>query len=470
MTLYEILLTVKARWRSATAVFAVVVAIGCLITAALPKQYIASAAVVLDVKSADPIAGAVMPALAISSYMATQSDIIQSERVISRALRELKLDKDPSLRAKWREATDGRGDMLSWQTEWVLRTFEVLPSKESNVIRVEYKSTSPEQSAAMVNAVVRAYIATTIELRSDPAREYDAFFDERAKRLREAVEAAQARLSEYQREAGVVASDERLDVENTRLTELSSQLVTVQALAGESGSRQQFSIANAEHTPEVLASPLINGLMTELVRQEGRLNELRITHGEQHPDVQQLLASLTQLRSRIELETRKVTSSVAVNNSVNESRVVQVRAALDAQRSKVLRLKSQRDQAAVLQRDVDNATQAYSAAFMRVSQSRMESEATQTNVSTLKFATPPAAPARPRVAVNIAVAVFLGALLGVATAIARELRDQRLRTDDDVVVQLQQVLLGVLPDHSSPSGRFGRGRRLIADRLAVEPA
>ena len=464
MTLYQIVLAMKARWRAVAFVFGSVLALGILATILSPKQYTASGSVVVDVKSADPIANAVLPALAISSYMATQSDVIKSERVIARALRDLHLDRDPELVAKWKNETDGEGDMLAWQTEQVLKKFEVLPSRESNVITVEYRGLSREGAAGMVNAVIKAYLATLIELRNEPAVQYDSFFDERAKRARETLEQAQNKLSAFQQQAGVSATDEKLDAENTRLTELSTQLVAAQALAGESSSRKALSRTNAEHTPEVLASPLISGRMSELVRQESRLNELRTSHGEQAPDVQQAVANISQLRRRIASETRKVTDSLEVSNTVNNRSVEQMRAALDEQRAKVLKLKSLRDQASVLQKDVDNASQAFARVTERVNQAGMESKANQTNVSVLKMASLPGLPSRPRTLVNIAVSIFFGLLLSAAVVIVRELRDQRLRIDEDVPLQLGHMLFGVLPDHRPPK-RLGllRGLPLLGN-------
>ena len=49
------------------------------------------------------------------------------------------------------------------------------------------------------------------------------------KALREKLEVAQSALSDYQQKARIVATDERLDHENAKLNELSSQLTLVQA-------------------------------------------------------------------------------------------------------------------------------------------------------------------------------------------------------------------------------------------------
>ena len=59
-------------------------------------------------------------------------------------------------------------------------------------------------------------------------------------------------------------------------------------------------------------------------------------------------ASIAELRSRLDAETRRVTGGVGVTNTINRQREAEVRAALEAQRAKVLRLKAVRDEGAVL--------------------------------------------------------------------------------------------------------------------------
>jgi hypothetical protein len=53
----------------------------------------------------------------------------------------------------------------------------------------------------MANAVVAACIDTAAALQNEPALKYNAILDERAKTLRAGLEAAQAKLSAYQRES-----------------------------------------------------------------------------------------------------------------------------------------------------------------------------------------------------------------------------------------------------------------------------
>jgi len=134
----------------------------------------------------------------------------------------------------------------------------------------------------------------------------------------------------------------------------------------------------------------------------------------------------------------------------------------------VLKLKAQRDEAGVLQRDLENAQRGYDAAFAKRNQSNLESQTTQTNVSVIQVATTPAFPSSPRVLLNVAIGLLLGGAIAIVVAVLREKRDWRLRTDADVLEALNQPLLGVLPDRQRlPSS--GRTLRLMAQRVMSRP-
>jgi len=76
-------------------------------------------------------------------------------------------------------------------------------------------------------------------------------------------------------------------------------------------------------------------------------------------------------------------------------------------------------------------------------------------VQIAQYATVPTAASSPRVARNIAVAAFLGLLLGLAAALAIERLDQRIREPEDLEAIYQLPLLGVVPDTPTLS----RGRK-----------
>lgn len=466
MTLHQFLSILAARWKASLIVLLVTVGLAVAVSLLLPKKYTATASVMLDVRSPDPVAGVVLAGMMTPAYMATQVDLMGSERVARRAIQSLKLNESSQTRDQWLEATGGKGDFEAWLSDALLQSLDIKPSRESNVISINYASPDPNFSAALANAFMQAYIDTSLELRVDPARQYSGFFDDRAKALRDEVEAAQAKLSAYQRSKGLLATDERLDVENARLSELSTQLVMLQAAAAESGGRQAQAGARPEQMQEVMNNPLVASLSADVAREETRLKELTSRLGDRHPQVVEARARVDELHARLDTAIKRASGSVSVNNSVNQSRVAQVRSELAAQRAKVLQLKSLRDEAAVLQRDVENAQRAYDSMSQRATQSGVESQNTQTNISVIKRATPPATESSPNVRRNILVALFIGVLLAVGVALGLEMIDRRLRTTSDVLTELKQPLLVVLPvAQSALAGKEPLRVRLMKARV-----
>jgi chain length determinant protein EpsF len=459
MTFGQFLSILRARKAAALLVFLLVVATTVVVSLLLPKQYLGEASVVIDVKP-DPVQNMAYPAMALPSFMATQVDILTSDRVALRVIRDLKLLDNAALREQWQTEGQGKGTIEQWLITLLQRYLDVKPSRESNVIQISYKSPDPRFAAGLANAFAQAYIATTLELRVDPAKLFTSFFTAQTKDSREALERAQSRLSAFQQAKGIIATDERLDVENNRLNELSSQLVQIQAIASESGSRQaQAQGAQADRIQEVLQNPLLQGLKADLTRNEAKLQELNSKFGVNHPQVIEAKANIAELRSRIDAETRKVTGGVTVSNTINKQREAQVKRELEAQRAKVLRMKAVRDEGQVLVREVENAQRTFDGLVARLNQTALESQSTQSYANVLTTAQPPAEAASPKLLLNTLLAIFVGTLLAVGVALLLELRDRRIREPEDVVAALGLPVLGTLPKPTAK--RFSAGRHAL---------
>lgn len=457
MSVLQLLNVLRARWKVALAVLVATVAVTIGVSLALPKGYTATTAVVVDVRP-DPVAGLVFQGSAAASYLATQMDIMMSDRVARRVVSNLKLGENPDIRQQWMAESEGTGSVENWVAGLLAKNLVVAPSRDSSVVNVSYTAGDPDFAATVANAFVQAYIDTTLDLRTDPAKRYSTFFDTRAKQLRADVEQAQNRLSTYQREKGIIGTDERMDFETSRLAELSSQLVTVQALSADSSSRSAQARIAGDRMQEVMSNPAVAGARADLAQAEARLGELNSRLGDNHPQVRQQVAAIDELRSRLRAEMNRAAGSVSVNNSINRGREAEIRAAVEAQRAKVLKLKSERDEIGVLQRDVENAQKAYEAILTRLNQTSLESENTNTNVSVLSPAVAPGAASTPKIGLNAALAVVIGSILAVGAALLLEFLDRRVRSASDVVIALDLPVLGSMPK-PGPASRIGGGHR-----------
>lgn len=465
MSLEYVFAVLRARWLIASITLVAVFGAVATYTWVMPRKYIATSSVVLDIKNPDPIAGAAQAAMGSPTYMLTQIEVITSTRVAEKAARILKLDQVPELRTKWQTATGGLGSFEAWVAGVIKGGLEARPLRGSNIITFIYTSEDPKFAAAAANAFMQAYLTTAVELRTNPAKQFNEDFDAKAKELREKYESAQRRLSEFQQEQGLVVTDERLDIETNRLSALSADYLQMQGAMADSNSRQTAARNSPDQSPDVISNGTVSGIRSDIIRQEAALEQLGSRLGDQHPQVIELKTNLAELRRKLDVESKRIVGSVSVANNVTSARLGLMKQALDEQRSKVLKLKSIRDEASMIQRDVDQAQRTLDAVTVRMQNASLESQAPQASVAPLEYATPPGGPSSPRVGSNLALGGVLGLVLAIALAFLIELFDRRLRTATDIEALLLLHSMGSVPrfkhkaaDAGGLSSRFQLGK------------
>ncbi|MGD0502995.1 MAG: chain length determinant protein EpsF [Steroidobacteraceae bacterium] len=448
----------------------------------VPKRYKAEAAVVVDVRGSDPLApdGAV-PVQPPSNYVATQVDVIGSHNVALKVIDRLQLDSDPEFIEKFYDANGADAPLSGlrdWGAEELLKFLNVRPSKDSNVIYLQFTSKNAQKSAATANAFGEAYLQTSLELNIDPARRQAGWFDDQLNGLRGALEQARRKVSAYEVEHGVIGTDDnnKLDTESARLTEISNHLVAAQATMYEAESRQrQLKEALAKDGPDaavdVLNNPLLQDLKTELARAEARLANAAQRYDRNHPQYLSALAERDSLRSKVASEVEKANSSVAKEARIAHQSTADLERALDEQRRRILGLQHNQDDYSVLKRDAENAQTAYDTALGRGSQTHLESHLDHTNIALLNHAFPPIRQAWPRLFLDCALGVILGLLLGAGVSLASERLDRRIRSQEDLVQGANIAVLSELPRDREPTrSRVWRWIPLLGKTPQVEPA
>jgi chain length determinant protein EpsF len=341
------------------------------------------------------------------------------------------------LQEAFKERARSAGSLREWIADRLISNLEVEFARTSNVFRINYEAPDAGDAALMANAFADAYIQTTIELKMDPARRQSGWFDEQIVGLRKRLEAAQAKLSDFQRENTLVTTDGRLDLESARLAGMSTELVTAQAEASDARARRdQMKLAleagRTEELPDVVRNGLVQSMKADLTRAEGKLAEAAERYGSNHPQYVAAAAEVSSLRRRMFAELQTARGSIEQAAQIANQRAAQMQAGLEEQKRRILELKRASDERDVLNRDVESAQRTYDAATQRASAVRLESQLDQGTVAVLAPAMPPLDPARPRPLLNTVAALLFGLALGVGLAIAAEWRDRRVRAGADI--------------------------------------
>lgn len=459
MTLAQILRSLRARYKIVLLLLMVTVVAALAVSLLMPKTYKATTSLVLNNKGVDPVTGLNVPVQLTPGYLPTQVDIVNSKIVALKVVDDLKLAEVPAVKERFAKIEHSQGTIQEWLADGLRANLTVEPARDSSVLNITFKGDDADYVAKVANAFAVAYQQVSVDLKVAPAQKASGYINEQIKLLREKFEAAQNRMSAYQKENNIFSSDNKLDVETARLNELSSQLVMAQGLSMEAGSRQRQVQSNAGGSPDVLANPLIQTLKGRLSEAEAKFADTSAKLNVNHPQYIAAKSEVDKLRANLNQQIGLASTGVVSNARIQQQREAEVRAALNAQKTKVLALNGARDELSVLANEMENAKRAYETASQRLTQTSLEAQSTQSDISVLTAASVPRNPASPRILLNLLLALVIGSILGIAAAITMEFLDHRIRSADDLPRLLGLPLLGVIEKtraiRSRPQRRLG---------------
>ncbi|HCU85158.1 MULTISPECIES: chain length determinant protein EpsF [unclassified Methylophilus] len=434
MNLSQLVLVLKARYKMILLVAIITLLTASLVSLLFPKSYKAATTVILNYKGVDPVTGMAMPAQLMPGYMATQVDIIQSKNVTLDVIKKLHLAEVKSLQQQFAEATEGKqADINQWLADLLQQKLSILPSKESSVISIGYKGVDPVFAATMANAFAESYINLSLKLKIDPAIKASHYLSEQTKVLRENVQQAQNKLAEYQQKHGLTSIQEAYDVETSKLRDLSSQYSLMQSQSIEANSRRNDATKNMSDSPDVVQNPIVQNLRMNLSTAESKLAEMGQRYSKNHPMYIASEAEVNKLRSQLNTEIDRTVVSLSNNANINSQRLGDVKAQLEKQKQRVLELNRSRSDLLILEREVQSAQNALESVNNRFSQTALEGQSNQGDISVLETAVPPIEPSNPSLWLIAPFSVIIGALLGCLFALLAEMLDRRIRSKDDIL-------------------------------------
>jgi polysaccharide biosynthesis transport protein len=466
MDFNQFILALRARRKAFMLVLGAVVVSALAIALIVPKNYVATTTVLIDARNEQAMSGAdrVSPRER-AGYLQTQLDLIGSGRVAKRVVRDLKYAQIPGVREQFERETGGMGTIEDWAAAGLLKKLKV-DSSSGNVVTVAYSSSDPKLSADVANAFAKAYVDTSLDLRTEPSREAAAWFEEQLKGLRASVSQSQAKLTAYQKEKGITSTDERADIESTRLAELSTQLLTARNATYDAQTRyknaQEFlgsastgsAAAAADALPEVMGNAAVQAVKGALVAAEGRLEQSANDLGPNHPQYQRNVAEVNGLREKLAAEMKKAVAGLSNAAQQARRREEELKNAYTAQQEKLLSMRDARVDLAVMSRDVENAQRTYDAALARYLTTKIEGRAQTSSVAVLTPAVEPLTPKSPNVPLIVGLAVVLGLMFAVGVVFLLEMLDRRVRSRVDLESRLAVPSLGRLSNWQPRGGRL----------------
>lgn len=430
-----------------------VVALTAIVLMLLPTLYTASAVVVLDQrKNTVADASAVLSDLPTdTASLQNQIQILTSRDLAGNVVDKLELLNNPEFNArlgsgplaflpglhtllnpaKWfqpRPPAGSAADLAAQRAaaiEIFLRRLSVDTLGLSTSIAVRFTAENPHEAARIANAVVDAYIAEQLKIKSDAAKRATVWLTQRVNQLSGQVQAAESAVQQYKADRnlnqaadGTPLVDQQLAAMNTQLVQARTDLATKEATYNR--IKALIASGRAADVSQVVASPLIVQLRTQEAEQMRQEADMATRYGSMHPKLIAAQSQRRDLESKLNEEVSRIAGSLENDVAVARAQVASLQSSLhltekDAtvQSFAAVKLKA-------LEADAASTRNMYESFVTRLRQTQDQEAIQMPDARVISPASVPIAPSSPHRMLVFAASIPAGLLLGLLVALLAE--------------------------------------------------
>ena len=447
----------KRRWTIAT-VAIVVTTIVAIVSFKMQPIYKATARVQVDSETPmiQSIEDVFQKTTADDTYVQTQIQVLESESLAWRTIDELGLREHLIAPAQLSKTTSDKQKVRL--IDAFKRKLSVELTPKTRMLAVSYEDADPQLAAHVSTVLVNNYIDYNFRQKYDATRQASAWMEQQLDELKAKVENSQQALVSYEREHQLVSTSEKGSMQEQMLSDLSKDLT-----AAESDRLQKESLyseiqTNRQQLATLVHNDLLQKLEEKLADLRDQYTETIAQYGPKFPKALRLDQEMQDIRSQIEAEQDRVLARIRKDYTAAVTRERLASAAVAGQKEIVGAQNQLLVQHNILAREFESNQQLYQSLLERLKNATLSAGLQSTNIHLVDAALPPSEPVRPKKALNIALGLLAGMVLGVMMAFVQEGMDHSVKTAEEVESLLMTPTLAVVPLHrgfDSPSGVVG---------------
>lgn len=386
-------------------------------------------------------------------YFASQIELIRSKEILLKVMKKLELQK------VW-------GKQLA-QTDYVLpeeqaydlfrfKKMELDVKRGTYVIEILVYGENANEAAMIANTVAETYIDWR---KNEETFKYQRGMDNlsaQVEKQREDVKKARDTVEELRKTYGldIVAgstkdqqlNDAELQRKMTRLEDLKSDMIARRV------RYDQLEKLPADKLIDTLPALGLEDTNLTAIRQnqlgvEAEVSKIKNSGlGEDHPRVQSLEAQAKKLKEQVDALVEGKRNALAIDLKVSEAKAAELE-----QEVKALTMTVRSERSAKLapfieaQEEAERKQNILDALEVRFRQEKADTKIEGDPVKMISPASPAELPVKPRKALNMALSVFIGLVIGVLSAFFIEYLDTSVKTMSDVEKVLGLPVLAVIP-------------------------
>ena len=464
---------IARRWRILAYGVGAAMLLTAIVVFLMPRQYTATATVLID-----PEPPRIMDASALlnkiqngdeDDYRKTQYSLLQSDQLIARVVSDLDLEKGPlfgtandsglsaSISYWWSQIAPSepqRAERLGVSARAInayRSRLSIVPEGGTRLVRISFRSLSPELSADIVNKHVSDYVALQRQLQSqgdDASRE---FLQNELITIKDKVEKSEAALNSYRAKTGIVSfgihDQEKNVIAEQTMINLTKQLTDAEAERIKAESEMQL-VKSGEYDslPEVVDNLMIQNLEPQVDQLQAEYAESASKYTNEYPRVRQLGAKLNEAKRRLTRDMAAIARAVQRHYAAALSRQQELEQRIGKEKEQDFARNDASLQDAILVREVDTNRQLYKNVLQRMQEISVNGEAPLPNIALAETAVPPSLPSSPKKAMDLALSGLIAAITSIGLIFFLDRSDDRIKSPEEIETFLHLPELGIIPD------------------------
>lgn len=333
----------------------------------------------------------------------------------------------------------------------------IAPVRGSRLVNISYESSDREVAQRVVNAVAENFIGANLDRRFEGAGYARNFLEEKLATVKAQLEKSERDLVAYAQSQGIVSvatstspTGGAADTAGSSLT--AADLVAMNsALTIAKGARiaaeQRWNQARTSgmSLPQIMANPAVQSLRSQQATLQAKYQENLSTYKPDFPIMLALKAQIDALDGQIAAEAASVRQSVQAEYQLALRQEQELAGQVSSLKGGVMDLRGRSIQYNILQREVDTNRSLYDGLLQRYKDIGVAGGIGANNISIVDRAQTPRSPYKPNLMNNLAVALGVGLLLGLAIAFGLESLDETIKVPEDIEGKLGMPLMGAIP-------------------------
>lgn len=324
-------------------------------------------------------------------------------------------------------------------------------------IDITVTHSNPEMAAKLANSVVQEYLAQSFEQNTNAAADATSFLATEARRLKLELDKAETTLQQFRAKTKSVALEEKNDIVNARMKELSARVTEVnsQTIKTKSDLEQIQKLGTNVEALLVVAAVNSDASVSEarstLLRLESEFTSLRQRYKEAHPKFVEKVKQIEEWRNTFTNAVLKVPQTIKASYDAAVTAQAALQGELDKQQELSRNLTDEVVQYQKLVREVDSTRALYDAVQNRMKETMLTRELKPSKVVPHDTAIVNRTPVSPQKRSIILKGVFGGIVIGLLIALGLNALDSSIKTVDQAEEYLHLPVLSSVPQLKTKS-------------------